>query len=114
MPAKGKRTSGLLTQQKMLRGAVSLFLEKGYEGTTTAEIARAAGMTPSSFFRAYPSKEALLLELVYTDAYIRMHKRRQLWFSAVLFFSSAFCLYFYSFIIFVPTDGKISACLWAA
>ena len=64
MPAKGKRTSGLLTQQKMLRGAVSLFLEKGYEGTTTAEIARAAGMTPSSFFRAYPSKEALLLELV--------------------------------------------------
>ena len=64
MPAKGKRTSGLLPQQKMLRGAVSLFLEKGYEGTTTAEIARAAGMTPSSFFRAYPSKEALLLELV--------------------------------------------------
>ena len=64
MPAKGKRTSGLLTQQKMLRGAVSLFLEKGYEGTTTAEIARAAGMTPSSFFRAYPSKEALMLELV--------------------------------------------------
>ena len=30
MPAKGKRTSGLLTQQKMLRGAVSLFLEKGF------------------------------------------------------------------------------------
>lgn len=43
MPAKGKRTSGLLTQQKMLRGAVSLFLEKGYEGTTTAEIARRRG-----------------------------------------------------------------------
>ena len=64
MPAKGKRTSGLLTQQKKLRGAVSLFLEKGYEGTTTAEIARAAGMTPSSFFRASPSKEALLRELV--------------------------------------------------
>ena len=64
MPATGKRTSGLLTQQKMLRGAVSLFLEKGYEGTTTAEIVRAAGMTPSSFFRAYPSKEALLRELV--------------------------------------------------
>ena len=64
MPMHGKQPSGLLTQQKMLRAAVRLFLEKGYEGTTTAEIARAAGMTPSSFFRAFPSKEGLLLELV--------------------------------------------------
>ena len=63
MPLRGKQASGLLTQQKMLRATVKLFLEKGYEGTTTAEIARAAGMTPSSFFRAFPSKEALLLEL---------------------------------------------------
>lgn len=64
MPPKGKQPSGLLTQQKMLRSAVMLFMEKGYEGATTAEIARNAGMTPSSFFRAYSSKEALLLELV--------------------------------------------------
>ena len=59
----GKQASGLLTQQKMLRAAVKLFLEKRYEGTMTAEIARAAGMPPSSFFRVFPSKEALLLEL---------------------------------------------------
>lgn len=64
MPPRGKQPSGLLTQQKMLRAAVIQFLQKGYEGATTAEIAREAGMTPSSFFRAYPSKEALLLELV--------------------------------------------------
>lgn len=64
MPLKGKQPSGLLTQQKMLRAAVLLFLEKGYDRATTAQIARNAGMTPSSFFRAYPSKEALLLELV--------------------------------------------------
>ena len=63
MPLRGKQASGLLTQQKMLRAAVKLFLKKGYEGTTTAEIACTAGMTPSSFFRAFPSKEALLLEL---------------------------------------------------
>ena len=60
----GKQPSGLLTQKKMLHSAISLFLEKGYEKATTAEIARGAGMTPSAFFRAYPSKEALLLELV--------------------------------------------------
>ena len=50
MLLRGKQASGLLTQQKMLRAAVKLFLEKRYEGTTTAEI-------------AFPSKEALLLEL---------------------------------------------------
>lgn len=64
MPPRGKQASGLLTQQKMLRAAMGHFLKKGYERTTTAEIARDAGMTPSSFFRAYSSKEALLLEFV--------------------------------------------------
>lgn len=64
MPARGKQRSGLITQQKMLRAAVALFLENGYEKTTTAKIANAAGMTQSSFFRAFPSKEALLLDLV--------------------------------------------------
>lgn len=54
----------MLTQQKMLRAAVTQFLEKGYEGATTADIARDAGMSPASFFRAYPSKEAMLLEFV--------------------------------------------------
>ncbi len=65
MSPRGKQANGLLTQQKMLRVAVALFLEKGYEKTTTAEIAEAAGMAQSSFFRAFSSKEALLLELVH-------------------------------------------------
>ena len=64
MSSRGKQPNGLLTQQKMLRAAVTLFLKNGYEGTTTAEIAHTAGMTASSFFRAFPSKEGLLLELV--------------------------------------------------
>ena len=64
MPPRGKQPSGLLTQQKMLHAAVTLFLQNGYERTTTAEIAHAAGMTASSFFRAFPSKEGLLLALV--------------------------------------------------
>ena len=48
----------------MLRAAVELFLESGYEKTTTAKITNAAGMTQISFLRAFASKEALLLELV--------------------------------------------------
>lgn len=62
--ARGKQASGLLTQQKVLRAAVALFLEKGYAKTTTAEIAAAAGIRQSSFFHVFSSKEALLLELV--------------------------------------------------
>ena len=61
---RGKLLNGLVTQQKVLRGAVALFLEKGYTRTTTGEIAKAAGIGQSSFFHVFPSKEALLLELV--------------------------------------------------
>ena len=61
---KGKLLNGLVTQQKVLRSAVALFLEKGYTRTTTGEIATAAGIGQSSFFHVFPSKEALLLELV--------------------------------------------------
>ena len=43
---------------------MALFLEKGYTRTTTGEIAKAAGIGQSSFFHVFPSKEALLLELV--------------------------------------------------
>ena len=61
---KGKLLNGLVTQQKVLRAAVALFLEKGYTRTTTGEVATAAGIGQSSFFHVLPSKEALLLELV--------------------------------------------------
>ena len=64
MAARGRKPSGLLTRQRLLRAAVALFLEKGYTNTTTTEISRAAGIGQSSFFHVFPSKEALLLELV--------------------------------------------------
>lgn len=61
---RGKQPSGILTRQKMMNSAVTLFLEKGYHNTTTASISRKAGMTGSSFFRAFENKEAVLLALV--------------------------------------------------
>lgn len=60
----GKQPSGILTMKKMMGSAATLFLEKGYSHTTTAEIAKKAGMTGSSFFRAFENKEAVLLALV--------------------------------------------------
>lgn len=64
MSLRGKQANGLVTQQRVLRAAVAQFLEKGYTGTTTADITGAAGIAQSSFFHVFPSKDALLLELV--------------------------------------------------
>ncbi len=64
MSLRGKQANGLVTQQRVLRAAVAQFLVKGYTGTTTADITGAAGIAQSSFFHVFPSKEALLLELV--------------------------------------------------
>lgn len=61
---KGLQHKGVVRRNKMLLAAVQLFLEKGYEKTTTAAIAKTAGMAPSSFFAAFKDKEELLLTLV--------------------------------------------------
>ena len=42
MSLRGKQASGLVMQQRVLRAAVAQFLEKGYTGTTTADISGAA------------------------------------------------------------------------
>lgn len=64
MAKTGKQASGILTMKKMMGSAATLFLKKGYSHTTTAEISKRAGMTGSSFFRAFENKEAVLLALV--------------------------------------------------
>lgn len=62
--AKGLQRKGIVRRNNMLHAAIKLFLKNGYEKTTTASIAKDAGMTPSSFFAAFESKEELLLTLV--------------------------------------------------
>ena len=41
------------------RAAFRLFEAQGYEATSTEEIARAAGVSPRTFFNYFPTKEAL-------------------------------------------------------
>lgn len=61
---KGLQHKGIVRKNKMMLAAVKMFLEQGYEKTTTAQIAKEAGMAPSSFFAAFENKEELLLTLV--------------------------------------------------
>jgi AcrR family transcriptional regulator len=48
-------------RQEIARAAWLLFAERGYEDTTVAEIARAAGLSRRSFFRYFSSKEDVVI-----------------------------------------------------
>lgn len=61
---RGLQLKGKIRRNKLLHVAIKLFLQNGYDKTTTASIAKGAGMSPSSFFAAFENKEALLLTLV--------------------------------------------------
>lgn len=48
------------TRNALLDAALNLFSAKGYDETTTDEIAAAAGVSPRTFFRYFPTKESVL------------------------------------------------------
>jgi AcrR family transcriptional regulator len=59
----GKReTQRLQTKERLQQSALELFREHGFEATSVAEIAGAAGVTERTFFRYFPSKEAVLFQ----------------------------------------------------
>lgn len=47
-------------RRRMREAALALFSEKGYDGTTAAEIAVRAGVTERTFFRYFPDKREVL------------------------------------------------------
>lgn len=49
------------TRTALLRSALELFDERGYEATAVSAIAARAGVTEMTFFRHFPSKDAVLL-----------------------------------------------------
>lgn len=50
------------TRARLLAAALDLFARQGYDRTTVAEIAAAAGVTEMTFYRHFGSKDQLLLE----------------------------------------------------
>jgi TetR/AcrR family transcriptional regulator len=51
--------SGTDRRHQLLDTALEIFARKGFEGTTTKEVAAAAGVTEAIIFRHFPTKQAL-------------------------------------------------------
>jgi AcrR family transcriptional regulator len=58
------RSSADGTHRRLLEVALLTFGERGFHGVSVRELARAAGIQPSSMYAHLSSKEALLMELV--------------------------------------------------
>ena len=51
------------TRTKILQAALQLFAKRGYEGTTTKDLAKSAGVAEGTLFRHFHSKKAILIEV---------------------------------------------------
>lgn len=59
-----ERRSGLETRAEILRVALRLFTEKGFEATSTRDISEALGLTKSSLYYHFRNKEEIVASLV--------------------------------------------------
>lgn len=58
------RTSEENNRRRILAEALTLFARKGYDNTTTKDLAQAAKMGEGTLFRCFPTKKAILVEVV--------------------------------------------------
>lgn len=63
-PPARRRLSGAERRDRILQAAVELFASRGFQGTTTREVAARAGLTEAGLYRHFPSKEALYEAIV--------------------------------------------------
>lgn len=63
MPGKTK-ASGRERQSSIIAAAAFLFAQKGFNGTTTREIAKTAGISEALLFRYFPTKRALYSAII--------------------------------------------------
>ncbi|MDX8000686.1 TetR/AcrR family transcriptional regulator [Xenorhabdus sp. Reich] len=55
-------------RKHILDAAISCFIEKGFHATSTAEICKAAGMSPGNLFHYYPTKSAIIEAIAEEDS----------------------------------------------
>jgi AcrR family transcriptional regulator len=68
-PKRGR--DGRPTRERISSAALQLFAEKGFDGTSVRDIARAAGIAEGALYRHFASKEALARSL-FLDGYARL------------------------------------------
>jgi AcrR family transcriptional regulator len=51
-------------RQTIIDAATACFAQKGFHGTSTAEICAAAGMSPGNLFHYFPNKQAIIAAIV--------------------------------------------------
>ena len=51
------------TRTKILQAALKLFAKHGYDGTTTKDLAKSAGVAEGTLFRHFANKKAILVEV---------------------------------------------------
>lgn len=62
--SRGPSTSGLSTEEDILRAAARLFCEVGYGSTSTYAIAEAAGISQATMYHYFRGRHAILLALL--------------------------------------------------
>src|SRR5438067_153232 len=60
----GRSTARVHNRARLLQAAGALFAQRGYRGTTTRDVAEAAGITERTLFRHVPTKAALFRDAV--------------------------------------------------
>ena len=66
-PLTGRALAKQRTRQKILEAARALFNERGYDGATVRDIAKAAGMSTGAVFASFADKAELFDEIVADD-----------------------------------------------
>lgn len=59
-----RRQDNEIIKERILSACVKFFIEKGYHGTTVADILAEADATSSAFQKIFKNKEGVLFELV--------------------------------------------------
>lgn len=79
-PRRSRGRPSTFDRAEALNRAMTLFWEQGYEGTSFDQLIHAMGISPSSFYNSFGSKELLYKEA--TDAYLSVSG---IWFAGRLF-----------------------------
>ncbi len=107
------RLSAQDRRQQIMNVAVGLFARKGYQGTTTREIAEEAGVNEALLFRHFPSKENLYWTIIEEQCSARGRRQRidEILKSSDDDFQIFSCMA-REFLVRTPHDSQMTRLLW--